>query len=199
VIMAAEDIRSTSGMDPWIADTMGEVAQMSQRIMAMASRFLEDTPARKRPIDICALTDRIVRLTARSARHTGRVVNFVSGEPAIVLADVDELVRALSNLLGNALKYAPKGTAIDVSIALDIDGVRWRVRDRGPGIPQDEIPTIFDRGKQARNAVSGHGLGLSIAQRIVGEHGGSISADNPEGGGACFEVWLPRHTGEPVS
>jgi signal transduction histidine kinase/tetratricopeptide (TPR) repeat protein len=195
MIMAAEDIRTTAGVDPWIAETMDEVSQMSQRIMGMATRYLDDTPPRKQAVDLGELTDRIVRMMARSARHTGRVVNFVSGDEATVMADAEDLVRALSNLLGNALKYAPKGSAIDVSVAPHNGGIRWRVRDRGPGIPPEAIHEIFDRGKQARNAVAGHGLGLAIAQRIIGEHGGELTAHNPDGGGACFEVWLPSHSG----
>ncbi len=66
------------------------------------------------------------------------------------------------------------------------------MRDRGPGIPAEELERIFTSGIQARGAVAGHGLGLGIARRVVQDHGGRIWAENEPGGGARFVVQLPR-------
>ena len=70
---------------------------------------------------------------------------------------------------------------------------RLTVFDAGPGIPEDELARVFERGVQARGSREGHGLGLAIVRRLVEEHGGTVEAANHEGGGARFVVEIPTY------
>lgn len=105
--------------------------------------------------------------------------------------------QALFNVLENAAKFSPPGEAITVSAqSIDDDQLRIDVRDRGPGIPEDERKRIFDmfysveRGDRGRH---GTGLGLPIVQGMIGAHGGSVEAlSGPEGRGTTIRITLPR-------
>ncbi len=109
--------------------------------------------------------------------------------------EVDRLriEQVLTNLVGNALKYAP-GTPIELAVHEDDGHVRATVRDHGPGIPASELDRVFERFESISpdEANAGLGLGLYIARRICEAHGGALRVQNAEGGGALFTVELPR-------
>ena len=108
-----------------------------------------------------------------------------------VRASADRLLQVFENLLDNAVSFAPE---VFVSASGDERFVFVRVRDRGPGIAEENMGRIFDRFFTYRPAERGRhtGLGLSIVKTIVEAYGGSVSASNDDGGGALFEVRLPR-------
>ena len=108
------------------------------------------------------------------------------------LIDVDpvRIREVLFNLLSNALQHAPEG-AVTVSAAATPKEIVIRVRDRGPGIPADELPQLFERFRKGRNS-RGSGLGLAIARKLVLAHGGAIQVESTEGVGTTFTVTLPR-------
>jgi PAS domain S-box-containing protein len=109
-----------------------------------------------------------------------------------VWLDALQIQRVLSNLIGNALKFTPKGGAIRVEAAQEGSAVRFSVSDTGPGIPQEELAHVFDRYWQARQGDRrGVGLGLAIAEGIVTAHGGRIWAESGEDEGAAFHFTLP--------
>ena len=103
--------------------------------------------------------------------------------------------RVLANLLDNAAKYTPTGSSIEIGAAADSgDTIAIWVEDNGPGLPagrEEEIFKKFERG-QKESATPGVGLGLAICRAIVEAHGGTIHAENREGGGARFIFNLPR-------
>ncbi|WP_395572197.1 ATP-binding protein [Streptomyces sp. BK79] len=104
----------------------------------------------------------------------------------------------LANLIGNALKHG--GSPVRVSVARADDEVVIRVRDHGPGIPEDVLPHVFDRFYKAsasRPRSEGSGLGLSIALENAHIHGGGITAENSPEGGAVFTLRLPQDPSEP--
>ncbi len=111
--------------------------------------------------------------------------------------DSGRIVQILNNLIGNALKFTPKGGSITVEAAVgDRDGeVRVSVQDTGIGIPKQELNRVFERflqlGERRSSDVSGTGLGLSIAKEIVELHGGRIWAESEQGQGAKFIFVLP--------
>ncbi|MEK6579797.1 MAG: HAMP domain-containing sensor histidine kinase [Bdellovibrionota bacterium] len=99
------------------------------------------------------------------------------------------------NLLGNAIKYCPENSQIDLEIV--DQGVNWviSVKDRGPGIPEENKENIFLRFEQlAKNDFRGHGLGLAIAKQIVDMHRGKIWVEDRAGGGSQFFVQLPKYS-----
>ncbi len=124
-------------------------------------------------------------------------------EPVFVLADPTRLAQVLHNLVGNALKFSPDGSRIDVRLSAQPgpEGqLTLEVLDRGPGIPEAELEQVFDRYHQVlrRKGVSprnfGAGLGLTIARSVMELHGGTLHAENREGGGCRFVATLGRRT-----
>lgn len=121
------------------------------------------------------------------------VVTEVSEELPAVMADAPALRRALGNLIGNAAKYGGGWTAIRA--AKVGKEVRISVADRGPGIPQEDLPHIFEpfyRGRRlAAGRVPGSGLGLSLVRHICEAHGGRVTVSSREGKGSTFTLHLP--------
>jgi two-component system, OmpR family, sensor histidine kinase CiaH len=120
----------------------------------------------------------------------------IDAEPVPLVADAARLRQLVVILVDNAIRHAAAGRR---TVAVAVRGFDGRavltVDDDGPGIGPDDLPHVFDRFWRAPNAPKGGtGLGLSIAQWIVDRHGGSIAAANRPGGGARFEVRLPRDT-----
>lgn len=119
----------------------------------------------------------------------------IAGGMPSVLGDHDRLIQALSNLLGNAVKFTPEGGRIRVVAQPDTDGdVRICVSDTGRGIPADVVPHLFEPFTQARDTASlGTGLGLAITHGIVEAHGGTISVESEPGSGTTFTFTLPSY------
>jgi signal transduction histidine kinase len=100
---------------------------------------------------------------------------------------------AFANLLSNAIQHAPAGSIIRVETHRRDDGMLLSIRDHGPGIPADELTTVFERyarGAKAAGSTS-TGLGLYLVKTIVEAHGGSVSVALPADGGSAFPVFLP--------
>lgn len=124
----------------------------------------------------------------------GNRITSAAKLPQILLAfDPIAMRHVLENILGNALKYSSSG--VSVELAVHGDEAIIAVRDLGIGIPAEELPNIFGRFARASNArrrgVSGSGVGLYLAKRLVEQHGGSISVASIEGEGSTFEIHLP--------
>ncbi len=134
----------------------------------------------------------------------GKPVNFelyIEGTlPDSLTGDPSKLRRILMNLLDNAIKYTPKGT-IELSVRSEParDGciLKFDVTDTGIGIPRAELPHIFkpyyQAGLQRKEAGEGHGLGLSLVGKLIGEQGGSIQVESSQGRGTTFRFELPYH------
>jgi signal transduction histidine kinase len=111
----------------------------------------------------------------------------------LILGDGDRLYHMVLNLVSNAVKYSPENEKIKIVLTADDNGVQLRIQDHGPGIPDDELPLIFDkyfRGKGAK-VTPGVGLGLSAVKAIVEAHGGKVGAKNLQKRGTEFVVVLP--------
>jgi signal transduction histidine kinase len=148
-----------------------------------------------RPISARAILEQAAReheVLARDA-SMGIKVEVAEGLAEIkMMADRERVLQAIGNLIGNALRYARGKGDVELSIETAGKGVRLCVSDRGPGIPDDALPHIFDHYYQAnRQRRAGAGLGLSIVQGIALAHGGTIQVENRAGGGARFSLCLP--------
>jgi signal transduction histidine kinase len=107
-------------------------------------------------------------------------------------ADADRIVQAVGNLLGNAIKFTPRGGSVTFAIERHPDGIGFRVTDSGPGIAAADVPHLFDRFWQAqRTRRGGAGLGLAIARGIAEAHGGRIDVVTAPGEGSTFTLVLP--------
>jgi signal transduction histidine kinase len=117
----------------------------------------------------------------------------------VVFGNQQHLRQVVYNLLDNALKFTPAGGRVTIQLFADHreETIVFAVRDSGPGIPEDELPHVFDRFFQGRrprtSAVEkrGTGLGLSICQAIIRAHDGTIEVESKIGEGTCFTVRLP--------
>jgi signal transduction histidine kinase/CheY-like chemotaxis protein len=116
-----------------------------------------------------------------------------------ILVDQQYMLQALNNILRNAIQYNTRGGSVTVSIRQRVTQVRhWGtvvVEDTGMGIPEDELPQIFDRffrgSRPSAEKISGYGLGLAMTQEIMELHGGKITVTSEVGKGSCFTLWLP--------
>jgi signal transduction histidine kinase len=116
-------------------------------------------------------------------------------EQAKVLADSDRLTQVLDNLLDNAIRHAPDGSAITVYIQGEENEIRCAVSDQGAGIPAEHLPFIFERFYRvdvSRNRHGGgSGLGLAIVRSLLAAQGGRISVESEMDQGTTFTFWLP--------
>ncbi|MFJ3304402.1 ATP-binding protein [Streptomyces sp. NPDC086549] len=140
-------------------------------------------------VQVVAFQD-TVDAALRRARLRGPELKITADvQPWFVRAEPSALERAVVNILDNAVKFSPEGGAIDVALEKGV----LTVRDHGPGIPEDELPHVFDRfwRSPSARALPGSGLGLSIVARTVQQAGGEVSLARAEGGGTVATVRLP--------
>jgi two-component system, OmpR family, phosphate regulon sensor histidine kinase PhoR len=115
--------------------------------------------------------------------------------PVVVMADEEALAEILDNLVDNAIKYTPDGGAITLRWSRDNGEAVLHVEDTGVGIPEKDLPRVFERfyrvDKARSRELGGTGLGLSIVKHLISSLGGSIAATSQLGGGSTFTVRLP--------
>jgi two-component system sensor histidine kinase MprB len=142
------------------------------------------------PVDLGELVDRVA---ARQQRRTGRTVTVAKDAPAVVDGRITLLERAVSNLVDNALKFSPPDSAVEVVAR----GTTVEVLDRGVGIPDEDLPHVFDRFYRATSArqVQGSGLGLAIVEQIAELHAGRVTLAARPGGGIVARFALPAVNG----
>ncbi len=138
----------------------------------------------------------VVEAHAEDAEQRGvALTSSAPGKPIMARFDHERMVQLMSNLLGNALKFTPRGGEVQLQLTDGNGQATIEVADSGPGIPRDELPRIFERFYRGTNVgearASGSGLGLAISRSIVEMHGGSIEVASREGEGATFRVHLP--------
>jgi two-component system phosphate regulon sensor histidine kinase PhoR len=128
------------------------------------------------------------------ARRQSVEVSIAAGAEKVT-ADIGKLHDVLRNLVANASTYAPKGSTISVRIERAAEWVRIAIADDGPGIPEEDLPRIFERfyrvDKSRARDPGGTGLGLAIVKHLVELHGGHVRVENAATGGARFTIELP--------
>lgn len=112
-------------------------------------------------------------------------------QDAVIIADRDKLEHIYFNLMSNALKYTPEGGRITTALSYDGKQYVLSVSDTGKGIEEEALPHLFDRFYQARGAVGGTGIGLSLVKAYVDLHHGDIRVESNEGEGTRFFISLP--------
>jgi PAS domain S-box-containing protein len=145
------------------------------------------------PTDLRSLVEESIALSHPLAHQKSTQINALYQEPTpVVTLDRRQMLRVFQNLIGNAIQYSQSGAKIELTIVTEGRKVLITVRDNGPGIPHDELNSIFNPFHRTRAASAEHGtgLGLPICKRIVESHGGKIWADNAVGGGAVIRVSL---------
>jgi two-component system, OmpR family, sensor histidine kinase MprB len=170
---------------------LADVVEQSEELSALVGDLIElargDQPG---PETEYVRLDRIVAESVARARRNAPGIEYQTELAPAVLDGVPErLGRAINNLLDNASRHSPPGGVVEVTV--DESGVR--VRDHGPGVPEADLPYVFDRffrGSGSRGR-QGSGLGLAIVRQVTEQHGGAVAAANAPDGGAVFTLSLP--------
>ena len=172
-----------------LSDVQGQLGELNDMIGDLVHVAREDTALTLVPLDV---RDVVRAAVERVRRRAQGAVFDVELDPLFVVANVDSLRRAVTNLLDNAVKWSPPGGTIRVRL----EGNRLRVCDEGPGISDADLPYVFDRffrGASARQT-KGTGLGLAIVAKTMDEIGGTVTAGRSPEGGASFTLQLPGVT-----
>jgi signal transduction histidine kinase len=145
--------------------------------------------------DLAALLGRSATLAGPRLAAAGVACRIDVPAGTCARIDPDRIRQAVDNLLANAVRFAPAGSAIVLAAREDGPDVRIEIRDNGPGFPQAFLPHAFERFRRPDGGRSrddgGAGLGLAIVQAICAAHGGRARAFNQPGGGAVVSLWLP--------
>jgi signal transduction histidine kinase len=151
----------------------------------------------REPTDVGELADRLALELPSLSGHPIRI----ESEPMLVDVDRAKVERIVENLLNNAARHTPAGTAVQVLVTERDKGVVVIVEDEGPGVPDDVKDEIFEPFRQGAAARGGVGIGLSLVQRFAELHGGTARVEDRPGGGARFVVTLPgqvQHVTRPA-
>jgi len=150
----------------------------------------------KKLVDISALIKEVSKMNEISAEAKGiHIETVIDPKVPKVVVDPDRILEVMDNLLTNAMKFSEKGQSISINFRSVENGVEFSVSDEGVGIPEDELPRLFQRfakiSTQPKSGEKGTGLGLSICKQIVELHNGKITAESKDGKGVRFTVFLP--------
>lgn len=205
-LIRENDLRTS---DEYLEIALDQIDRMSRLILELLDVSRIETgrlEIRREPIHWSAFVRSVVQRhqTAVADRSFRLELPSISKE---VFGDRDRLEQVLTNLLENAVKYSPEGSAISATVRDDGDRVVTSISDQGIGIPNDELGQVFERFHRGRQVSAtnygGLGLGLYITKQIVERHGGSIWVESREGVGTTFYFSLPAQpltqaaTGEP--
>ena len=179
-----------------ITQESGRMQRLVEQMLEL-SRLESGTVSLDRvPVQLDEFVAQIGRRYARLAENYGLHVQYSAPAQVAMLADAGRLEQVLVNLLDNAMHYTDPGGDVTLRATADNDAVHFAVRDTGRGIPQADIPRLFERFYQVDRARSEHGrhvgLGLAIVREIVDAHSGRIAVTSTPGVGTTVTVSIPR-------
>jgi two-component system phosphate regulon sensor histidine kinase PhoR len=194
--------------DKFLAVMQAQAARMARLIDDLLSLSRIELNTHIRPdtrLDLAPIVRQVVDGLQTLARDREVAIKVtLPDEPLVVLGDRDELIRALENLVENALKYGASGRRVDIMLTRGVDTAgaaeaQLTVRDYGPGIAPDHLPRLTERFYRVdvteSRAQGGTGLGLALVKHILNRHGGRLSIESTFGQGASFRMHLPLGPG----
>jgi two-component system, OmpR family, sensor kinase len=168
-----------------VLEELDNLERIAARLLTLA-RMDEHWTVKPSVVPITALLERTVTRWRAAADRDWRM----RPASAVVVADRQRIETALDSLVENAVRYTEAGGRIELAAYPDGQSVVIEVRDNGPGIPDEELPYVFESFHSGASR-GGTGIGLAIVKTIVEAHGGAVSAENLPGGGASFRLRLP--------
>ena len=178
-----------------LKEQMARLHKLIDDILDMSRLERDTTGIGRSPVDLNAIAEHVSAMERGAAEAAGLTLTCDTTDhlPPVV-ARPDQLTRAITNLVSNAIKYTSTG-AVRVQTRQDTQRVCVEVSDTGLGIPADELPHLFERFYRGRNvaqsSIPGTGLGLSIVKEIIESHGGTVEVASVIGQGSTFRAWLP--------
>lgn len=172
-------------------DQIGMLTKLVEDLRTLALAEAGTLAIHPEPTDVSILCNEVAASFGSLATESD-VRLELSMPPDLPLVDLDPLRirQVIGNLVANALRYAPAGSAVSIAAQVAGSSVEVRVADRGPGIDPDLLPHLFERFAKSEDS-RGSGLGLAIARRLVEAHGGTIAARRPAQGGTEILLTLP--------
>ncbi len=200
IIGYTEVIERTIPLDDKFAAFLKRIQIAADRMLEMVTQLLRTVDAEIyeqlewQPCALPSIMDKVVHDVEGMALSKSIQVRLqVDGDPFEIVADANRLYHAILNLVENAVKYSPPETNVMVAATFSGGGTEINISDEGPGIPEDDLPRIFEKYYRGRSAGSlqGNGLGLAVVKTIVEAHGGKVTVRNRSVGGAQFTINLP--------
>ena len=207
--LLTDSILQTDGMDQATTrEFVADIGMEAERLSRITEDLLQLTkldngvmPAAT-VVDVLPVLEQVMRMMSLMAQEKGSELTFSAEDGCMVKATRDEVHQVIYNLTDNALKYSAGGP-VQISLRKRHGQVILSVADRGPGIPEADLPRIFERfyrvDKARSRAAGGTGLGLSIVSDTVKRRGGTVEAANRTGGGSVFTVRWPAVEGGEAS
>ena len=200
VMLAASLLQTSERIDPDDREQLEIIDISAKRMQRLIEDLLDVTrleggkrlPIERAPVDVKALLEETYEMFKPQAATSEITLQFHVDDVPPVYADEHRIMQVLSNLIGNAMKFTPRGGMITFKAESRDSSVMITVADNGPGIPNENLGDIFNPYWQAkRTARLGAGLGLPIAKGIVESHGGRIWVQSEPGKGTKFSFTLP--------
>jgi two-component system sensor histidine kinase KdpD len=177
---------------------VAEIQEASERLNRLVGKVLDMTRLEsgylKPRFDLCEVSELVQMAEDETRKELAQHKLTIEMAPNLPLVrmDFELILHSLTNLLSNAAFHTPAGTDVQLSVKVDGGALLFIVADRGPGIPPQSIPRLFEKFYRAPTArTGGTGLGLSLVKGFVEAHGGRVEAQNPATGGAAFTIRLP--------
>lgn len=182
--------------DEHLATTLEEtrtLARLIEDLRTLATAERAALQLTRTPLDLRDVARDAVAAFGDQAAAGGVTLTLAdeAGPPPVVDADAERMRQVLNNLIGNALRYTPRGGAVTVRASSDGNRVGLAVEDSGAGIAPEDLPHVFDRFYKSKDS-RGSGLGLAIVKSLVEAHGGEVTAESRAGRGTSIRVVLPR-------
>jgi len=178
-----------------IVDEADRLTELIENLLSASKLQAEGMHLNLDDVDVAKMVAQAIeRFQTQTTKHTFRA-EFDTPFP-IISGDTTRLRQVIDNLIGNAIKYSPKGGEIVIRGGYDDQQIEVAVSDQGSGIPGEQLERIFERFYRAHNTLTnnapGTGLGLYLAHAVITAHGGRIWASNNTDGGATLTFTLPR-------
>ena len=204
--LLSDSILQTESIDSeTIHEFVGDIGSEAERLARITERLLALTKldnkitAERRPVDMSIVTAHAQRILMPIAASRNIALTVDTLRDCYVLSSEDELLQPVINLMENAIKYNNDGGSVTVTVDRSVDSVVFTVDDTGVGVPESDLPYIFDRfyrvDKARSREAGGSGLGLSIVKVTVSELHGTVTAVRRKEGGMRFQIRLPAYTG----
>jgi two-component system phosphate regulon sensor histidine kinase PhoR len=212
-----ETLQGSAKDDPaarekFLSIMQGQAARMARLIDDLLSLSRIELNAHLQPntaVDLAPIVRQVADGLQTLARDRDVEIKLSApAEPLMVLGDRDELIRALENLVENALKYGAAGKRVDITLSrgqtrAGQPEARLSVRDYGPGIAPEHVPRLTERFYRVdvadSRAQGGTGLGLALVKHVLNRHGGRLTIESTPGQGAAFTMHVPLPTGDSTA
>ena len=177
-----------------VSDNLNRVENLVCEFLEFSKLETQEYTPKPEPINIVSVINKLIGAVELEADKKNIKILFEYPEDFSEIIHVDSMMldRLITNLLGNAFKYSDPGGTVTVALSTRGKEILVQVKDTGIGIPENELPYLFDAFFQVNRDSKGSGLGLAIAKTIIEAHGGRIWVESTSGAGSTFSFTLPR-------